>query len=208
MESHLYVGGQRGRMETLPLSPASERMLLQWGSLMPRPGTEASPNEFVAFFCNMMLFMRALFTLCEWQSSCKTLPPYTTSSGVSTEPSAPMCSRKKVNFGGAPPDRRSSLSRTSARGVPSPSGAGAPSDVFSDNGRLKIPTTELIAIISSDQFVSSEFVASYMGQLSTTGFEAARQELEKVINQVQNQVRFHLCSVAGCTVCSSTMVHR
>lgn len=62
--------------------------------------------------------------------------------------------------------------------------------MFSDNGRLKIPSSELISLVSSDKFVSSEFVARYMGQLSTTGFEAARQELEKVIHQVQNQVCF------------------
>ena len=95
-----------------------------------------------------------------------------------------VCRRRKVNFGGAP-DRRPSRTSRDAPAVPS---TGGQTDVFSDNGRLKIPTSELVSIVSSDKFVSSEFVARYMGQLSTTGFEAARQELEKVISQVQNQV--------------------
>lgn len=81
------------------------------------------------------------------------------------------------------------MSRSSATGAAaSAANTIGPSNVFSDNGRLKIPQSELIALVSSDNFVASEFVASYMGQLSTAGFEAARQELEKVINYVQNQV--------------------
>ena len=66
--------------------------------------------------------------------------------------------------------------------------------VFGDNGRLIGEVDELVAIVASKSFTPASFIEKHMCQLSGSGFEAARQELEKVMGYVSNQV----CQTANC----------
>lgn len=79
-------------------------------------------------------------------------------------------------------------------------------ELFSDNGRIAVGLDALVAIVASEQFSPMLFIERYMGQLSGSGFEAARQELDKVMGYVANQVcqrMLHFLSVT----CGTAYVH-
>lgn len=60
--------------------------------------------------------------------------------------------------------------------------------VFTGNGRMAVDVSVLVALAASDEFAPTSFIERHMGKLSGSGFEAARQELEKVMGYVSNQV--------------------
>lgn len=101
--------------------------------------------------------------------------------------SCPGCRKRRVLFGSQPALSRDNDKRNTALGLKE-AVVDKDVEIFADNGRLAVELDMLVAIVASDNFTPMSFIERYMGHLSGSGFEAARQELDRVMGYVSNQV--------------------
>jgi hypothetical protein len=61
--------------------------------------------------------------------------------------------------------------------------------IFTRTGRLEVDKKVLAEQLSKEDFKSTEFIQQHLGHINVAGLEMARSELDRFMEEVQNQVR-------------------
>jgi hypothetical protein len=61
--------------------------------------------------------------------------------------------------------------------------------IFARTGRLEVDKKVLAEQLSRKDFKSADFIQEHLGHINVAGLEMARSELDRFMEEVQNQVR-------------------
>jgi hypothetical protein len=78
--------------------------------------------------------------------------------------------------------------------------------IFARTGRLEVEKQVLAEQLSQEGFNSASFIQQHLGHMNLAGLEMARSELDRFMEEVQNQVRPHaFCLHKDCCMAKSLL---